>query len=83
MNQVSINQVVDVTRIGFRKDLETYPCRIEFNGESHQFIDAGWRYIIRHGNNISRILMMTDGRAQYRLRHNDDEGHWTLLSITV
>lgn len=83
MGSININQPVDITKLGFRKNLETYPCRMEYNGGSYNFIDAGLRCVIKRGSTIYQILMMTDGQAQYRLQSDTSGGNWTLLSITA
>lgn len=82
MKTTTINSPVDVTAIGFGRDMRMYPRRIEFQGRTYSFIDAGLRTVIRKGERIaSQILTMTDGRDDYCLR-SDGSGHWTLLSIT-
>lgn len=77
---ITLNTPVDVTAMGFGKDLRTYPRRIEFEGATYDFIDAGIRTVIQSGERIAQIFTMTDGANDYRLR---SEGHrWTLLSMT-
>jgi len=77
---ITINSPVDVTAMGFGRDMRTYPRRIEFEGTSYSFIDAGLRTVIRSGEKIAQIFTMTDGANDYRLRA--DGGSWTLLSMT-
>ena len=81
MNKVNINQPVTVTSMGFRKNLAAYPRRIEFQGVSYSFIDAGLRCLVRHGNRIAEILTLSDGDTEYHLRTENKGGNWTLLSI--
>lgn len=77
---ITINSPVDVTAIGFGRDLRSYPRRIEFEGTTYDFVDAGLRTVVRSGERIREIFTMTDGAHDYRLR-SDGRG-WTLLSMT-
>jgi len=43
MKTTSINSPVDVTAIGFGRGMRAYPRRIEFEGATYDFIDAGLR----------------------------------------
>lgn len=76
-----INSPVAVTAMGFGRDLRAYPRRIEFEGMTYHFIDAGIRAIIRQGDATAQILTMTDGTRSYRLRSDTHGSSWTLLSI--
>lgn len=77
---ITINSPVDVTAIGFGRNLRSYPRRIEFEGVTYDFIDAGLRTVIRSGERIAHIFTMTDGARDYCLR--SDGSSWTLLSMT-
>ena len=79
MKKTNINEPVTVTAMGFRKNLKVYPKRIELNGLSYSFIDAGLRCLVKNGNIIAEIFTMSDGQSEYRIRNNN--GGWTLLSI--
>jgi hypothetical protein len=79
MKTTSINSPVDVTAIGFGRGMRAYPRRIEFEGTTYDFIDAGLRTVIRSGEKISQIFTMTDGRQNYRLK--SEGSNWTLLSV--
>lgn len=81
MNQTKINAPVTVTAMGFRKNLIVYPRRIEFEGATYNFIDAGLRCLVRSGNKIAEILTLSDGRSEYCLRSDNNDGKWMLLSI--
>jgi hypothetical protein len=83
MNKTTINEQVDITVMGFKKDLAAYPRRMEFRGATYEFIDAGLRCLVRHGGRIAEIITLTDGSADYRLRSDNRGGNWTLLSITA
>ena len=79
----NINKTVTVTSVGFNQDLSVVPRQIEFDGTVYDFVDKGLACIIRRGDRLSRILTMTDGRRQFRLRSDNRSGLWTLLSIAA
>lgn len=81
MSQSFFNEQVVVTAMGFRKNLVTYPRRIEFQGRTYCFLDAGLRCLVRNGTRIVEILTLSDGKSNYRLRRDDSGMSWTLLSI--
>lgn len=81
MNSVNINEQVSITQMGFKKNLTTYPRRMEFHGTIYDFIDAGLRCLVSTGGRISEIITLTDGQSQFRLRTDNHGGNWTLLSI--
>ena len=83
MNRVEVNEQVLVTVMGFKKDLAAYPRRMEYQGATYDFLDAGLRCLVRHGERIAEILTLSDGRANFRLRSDNHGGNWTLLSITA
>lgn len=77
---ITINSPVTVTALGFGRNMRTYPRRIEFEGITYDFIDAGLRTVIRSGEKIAQVFTMTDGSHHYRLRSDGES--WTLLSMT-
>ncbi len=81
MKKLDVNERVVVTSLGFRKNLAAYPRRMEFQGATYSFIDAGLRCLVRQGERIAEIITMSDGKASYKLRSDDRGGNWTLLSI--
>ena len=81
MKKVQINEQVIVTSIGFRKNLVAYPKRMEFRGVTYNFIDAGLRCLVRQGERIAEIVTLSDGNTDYRLKSENHDGNWTLLSI--
>lgn len=81
MTTRTVNQPVHITKMGFKKNLEAYPRRMEFQGRSYSFIDAGLRCLVRSGERIAQIVTVTDGDQQFRLRSDNHGGNWTLLSI--
>lgn len=78
----TINSPVNVTAMGFGRNLMTYPRRMEYGGTSYQFIDAGIRTVIKSGERIAQILTMSDGIRDYRLRSDSHGCSWTLLGIS-
>jgi hypothetical protein len=82
MNQV-INEQVDVTVMGFKKNLIPYPRRMEYRGTSYEFIDAGLRCLVRQGGFIAEIITLSDGLRSFRLRSDNHSGSWTLLSMSI
>jgi hypothetical protein len=83
MKNTMINEPVAVTSMGFKHNLAAYPRRIEFRGAIYEFIDSGLRCLIQRGDRMSEVLTMSDGRSTFRLRHDNHEGNWTLLTISA
>lgn len=81
MTRVTINEQVAITKLGFKKNLATYPRRMEFRGNIYEFIDAGLSCLVRTGEQMAHIVTLSDGQAMYRLRSDNHGGNWTLLSI--
>lgn len=79
---ITINSPVDITAIGFSRNLRAYPRRMEYAGTTYDFIDAGIRTVIRRGEAVAQILTMSDGARSFRLRSDNHGGSWTLLSIS-
>ncbi len=79
----SINKPVIITALGFRKGLMAYPKRMEFDGKSYSFIDAGLSCVIGKGEKFVQLLTMTDGTREFKLRSDNRGGSWTLLSMSV
>lgn len=82
MKNTKVNEQVTITAIGFRKNLITYPRRMEFHGVTYNFIDAGIRCLVRCGGCMAEIITLSDGIADYYLRTDNQGNDWTLLSIT-
>jgi len=78
-----INKPVIVTAVGFKKNFAAYPRRMEFEGSSYNFLDAGLSCVIRQGERVAQILTLTDGIKQFRLKSDNRGGIWTLLDITA
>lgn len=81
MTNVNINEKVNITAMGFRKNLMVYPRRMEFRGNTYMFIDAGLRCLVRHGERMAEIITLSDGVSNYHLRNDDCSNNWTLISI--
>lgn len=81
MKRIDINEQVNVTAFGFRKDLASYPKRIVYQGATYDFIDSGIRCIIRQSGAIAEVLTLTDGIADYLLKTDNRGFSWTLLGI--
>jgi hypothetical protein len=79
---ITINSPVEITAMGFGRDLRAYPRRMEYGGTTYNFIDAGLRTVIRTGERMAQILTMSDGANDFHLRSDDRSGSWMLLSIT-
>lgn len=83
MKNISINKPVNVTALGFKKNLSAYPRQIEFDGHVYDFVDAGLSCSVKKGSLASQILTLTDGQSQFRLRSDNRGGLWTLLSMST
>jgi hypothetical protein len=81
MEKVMVNEKVQVTSMGFKKDLSSYPRRMEYQGRTVEFIDAGLRCLVRHGERIAEIITLSDGVQSFRLKSENRSNCWTLLSI--
>lgn len=82
MTKTTIGKPVSVTAIRFARNFETVPQRIEFEGQTINFIDEGLRFSIKHGNKITRLFDLTDGESLFRLRQEPSSPGWNLLSIS-
>lgn len=83
MRNITINKQVQVTALGFKKNLSAYPRQIEFEGRVYDFVDAGLSCLVKRGDQLSQILTLSDGRSQFRLRSDNYGGLWTLLSMSA
>lgn len=81
-NTTTINSPVSVTAFAFGRNMSAYPRRIEYNGATYSFIDAGVRMVVSTGGKIAQIMTMSDGRRDFHLRSDNNGGSWTLLSIS-
>jgi hypothetical protein len=80
--KTSINTPVDITAMGFGRDLRAIPRRMEYQGKTYDFIDSGLRTVIRKGERIAQVLTMSDGTQEFHLRSDNHGGSWTLLGIS-
>jgi hypothetical protein len=74
-----INSPVSITAIGFGRDMQPIPKRMEWGGRTYQSIDRGIRVISRRGEQIHSTVTMSDGERSFCLREN--AGAWMLLSV--
>ncbi len=80
-----INKEVNVTAWYFRnrhQRLTGYPKRMEFDHREYTFAE-GLRFLIHKGKQAVQLFDMTDGANNYRLRFDDEQQTWTLVSITT
>lgn len=80
MSHITINSPINVTSLGFARGMRSFPRRIEFEGTTYDFVDAGLQATVSSGGHVKHIFTMSDGARDYRLRQ--DSGGWTLLSMT-
>ncbi len=81
MRKQHINAPVNITAVGFRNNLSTYPKRMEYKGFTYNFIDAGLRFIVKSGGMIREFLTLSDGVSDYYLRKDEHSVNWILLKI--
>jgi hypothetical protein len=80
-----INQEVTVTSLYFRpsgtgaRHLKGYPKRMEYEGREYTFIESGFRYLLRKGQELCEVFDMTDGDRMYRLQFDPSAHVWTLI----
>ncbi len=79
----TINKPVAITAIGFREGRAAYPRRMEYEGKSYRFIDAGLSCMVKKGERLISIFTVTDGESQFRLRSDNHGGSWTLISMSA
>jgi hypothetical protein len=80
----NINKEVTVTAWYFKnrqKRLTSYPKRIEYGQKEYTFAE-GLRLLIQKGKQAVQLFDMTDGDSNFRLRFDDQQQTWTLVSIT-
>lgn len=80
----AVNKEVAVTAMYFRhrRELKSYPKRMEYAGDTITFLESGLRYLIKRGQQMIQIFDMTDGKDTYRLRFDEGQFNWTLVNIT-
>jgi hypothetical protein len=82
MAKTILNREVDVTALYFTNkngQLKSFPKRIEYDGNYHQFVESGLQMLIQTANGMVRVFQMTDGQSDYQLRQ--DQNKWTLIAI--
>lgn len=80
-NTNTTNTPVDVTGYFFTgKATQSYPSRIEREGQILAIFQTGLKCIVKKGKETFEIFTMNDGTSQYNLRHEPSNNSWTLLS---
>lgn len=82
--RTDINKEINVTAWYFRnrrKKLMSYPKRIEYDQREYTFAE-GLRLLVQTGKQVVQLFDMTDGNDNFRLRYDDQQHIWTLVSIT-
>lgn len=79
-NNILINSPVSITAIGFGRNMEAIPKRMEWGGRTYQFIDRGIKVVARRGESVMSTVTMSDGEKSFCLRQTG--GLWTLLSVS-
>lgn len=85
MNEcTAVNKEVTITAMYFRnrRELKSYPKRMEYNGNTVNFLESGLQYLIKRGQKMVQIFDMTDGQDTYRLKFDEKDVNWTLVNIT-
>lgn len=79
-----INKEVSITAWYFHgnRQFKSFPRRMEYDNQVYTFAD-GLRYLITKGQQAIQFFDMTAGNCRYRLRFDDRQGSWTLISITT
>lgn len=80
----TINREVNITALYFRNSnrLKSFPRRMEYDGREYIFKKSGLQYQVTKDNQDLRLFDMTDGSSQYRLRYEQVNLTWVLVSIT-
>ena len=78
-----MNQEIAVTSFYFAQgnSKKSFPRRIETpEGKQINFIEDGLRCVVRKGQDLLEIFMMSDGLQQYKLGHETQQNSWKLMS---
>lgn len=84
MHSQVVNEEVHITAVYFqnRKTLKSFPKRMEFRNQEYTFVE-GLQYLVQKGQRAIRLFDMTDGAHKYRLKFDDEQFIWTLVSISA
>lgn len=55
------------------------PRIITVAGHRYDFVDAGWRFLVRRGRHLIKLFELSDGQHLIRLRL--ENGRWSLVKI--
>jgi hypothetical protein len=75
------NTPVTILSMGFGRDLRAIPRRMEFEGQSIDFVDNGLRTTVQREGRMAQILALSDGSHTFHLRSDNHGGSWTLIGI--
>jgi hypothetical protein len=77
------DQEIEITALYFRarnqKPMESYPRQMVYKGREYTFAEAGIRYLVKKGQEIIRLIDMSDGTDTFRLRC--DNNRWILVGM--
>ena len=78
----TVNEEVNITAVYFhnKKSLKSFPKRMEYKNQEYIFVE-GLQYLVQKGQQAIKLFDMTDGAHKYRLKFDDQQLTWTLLSI--
>jgi len=80
-----INKDVNIVAYYFHnrgRRLRCYPKRMEWNGRSIEFTEAGLRHPTKKGQRMVHVFDMSDGNADYRLEFDAEALNWLLVSVS-
>jgi hypothetical protein len=82
--RTNINKEVTVTSMYFShgRQMQTFPKRIELDGNEYTFIESGFRYLVKKGQRLVELFDMTDGTNNYRLKFDNGAHTWTLVGMS-
>lgn len=81
--RLTVNEEVNITAVYFKnkKTLRSFPRRMEYKNQEYVFIE-GLQYLVQKGQRAVRLFDMTDGASKFRLKFDDEQFIWTLISIS-
>lgn len=82
--RVTVNEEVNITAVYFhnKKSFKSFPKRMEYKNQEYTFVE-GLQYLVQKGQRAIQLFDMTDGAHKYRLKFDDQQFVWTLVSISA
>ncbi|MEO8691392.1 MAG: hypothetical protein ABI397_01250 [Candidatus Saccharimonas sp.] len=77
--KANINTPVSITSIGFGRNMQPFPIKMEWAGKTYQFIDRGIYVVSRRGDKITNVVTLSDGLKNFCLSVSG--GIWTLIKV--